>query len=251
MRDADQINGALGEISLQVLPEGLALRYVAVDDIREQDLNAQSMTKAMFDQLVSNIGEAGVLESIPLCATVAGEGDQIWMVSGHHRLRAARAAGQTHMLILIYEALTWDRVRSKQLAHNSIAGTSDPELIKRIWEQIDDVKARFESFIDPRMFDNIPPAVSFKPVDVNMQNFAKTVVIAFLPVQHSDFEAAVEACLPKGDVDKVYLAHQEHYEAWMEALRKVREDLDIVAIPTALAAMARLAVERLEEDGEP
>lgn len=245
--DIEGFNRLLASISRMIFPDGLRLCYARVAELREQDINAQSMTKKMFDQLVENIKDAGALESIPLCATIEGEGDTIWVVSGHHRKRAASAAEQTHMLILLYEKLSWARVRSKQLAHNSIFGRSDPELVKRIWDQIDDVRARFEAFIDPRMFENIPQQVSFKPVDVDMNNLAKTVVIAFLPVQHSDFEAALEAALPKGEIDMIYLASKDTYDLWMEALQKVREEMDVVAVPTAVAAMARLALERLEQ----
>lgn len=245
--DIEGFNRLLERISKMIFPDGLRLYYARVDELREQDINAQSMTKKMFDQMIENIKDAGVLESLPLCAKIQGEGDTIWVVSGHHRKRATSAAEQTHMLILLYDNLTWAMVRSKQLAHNSIFGKSDPELVKRIWDQIDDVRARFEAFIDPRMFENIPQQVSFKPVDVNMNNLAKTVVIAFLPVQHSDFEAALEQALPKGEIDKVYLASKETYDQWMEALKKTREGMDVVAVPTAVAAMARLAVERLEQ----
>lgn len=250
MTKNDAINDMLAQATQGILPEHMSIRYVAITDIREQDLNAQSMTKQMFDQLVANIEQAGAPESLPLCATIEGEGDTIWMVSGHHRKRAAEKAGITHMLILLWEGLSWDRVRSKQLAHNSIFGTSDPELVKKIWDQIDDVGARFEAFIDPRMFDQIPETVSFKPVDVNFSNQIKTVVLAFIPIQKMDFDAALEAMqekLPKGDLDAVYLADVEAYEQWMAVLQRVRADLDIVSLPTAVAAMARLANERLEE----
>lgn len=272
--DIEGFNRLLATISRMIFPDNLRLYYARVDDLREQDVNAQSMTKKMFDQLTENIKEAGVLESLPLCATIEphpltpspmnGEGEKrnltpgpspifgevgntIWVVSGHHRKRALAAAGVQYTLVLLYEGLTWDRVRSKQLAHNSIFGKSDPELVKRIWDKIEDVRARFEAFIDPRMFENIPAQVSFKPVDVNMNHFAKTVVIAFLPVQHGDFEAALEKALPKGEVDKVYLAAPETYDLWMEALKRTREGLDVVAVPSAVAAMARLAIERLDQ----
>jgi hypothetical protein len=53
----------------------------------------------------------------------------------------------------------------------------------------------------------------------------------------------------------VYIANRDSYDAWKAAFQKVRADMDIVNAPTALAEMARLALERLaqiaeeEEDG--
>lgn len=224
----------------------MKLLYVSVDEPREQDINAQSMPKAMFDQLTANMRASGAPESVPLLAkSMRGTEIIIEIVSGHHRFRAARAAGIKYILCIVYENLTRSQIAAKQLAHNSISGTSDPELVKRIWAQITDVTARFEAFIDPRLFDNIKP-VSFKPVDVDMTNTAKTVLLVFLPTQKLDFDAALEAILPKTNVDAVYLANKEVYDGWRAAFQRVRADLEIVNAPTALAEMARLALERLE-----
>lgn len=245
-QNIEQINEMLTSLSRHILPPNLKLVYVSVDVVREQDVNAQSMPKPMFDQLVSNIKAAGAPEGVPLLA-LAENGQVVEIVSGHHRIRAIRAAGQTMFLAFLYEGLSRSRIRSKQLAHNSIAGTSDPELVKRIWEQITDVQAKFEAFIDPRLFDNIPKPVSFKPVDVDMTLTARTVLIVFLPTQKQDFDAALEAILPKANVDAVYLASKEVYDGWLAALKRVRSDLEIVNAPTALAEMARLATERLEQ----
>lgn len=240
----EAINAVLDKISRVIYPNaGLRLIWLSVDDVREQDINAQSMPKAMFDQLVDNIKNTGAPESLPLLVRVE---QGIEIISGHHRTRAIRAAGQKMFLALMYESLDRARIHAKQLAHNSINGTSDPEIIKRIWERITDVQARFEAFIDPRVFDSLKP-VSFKPVDVDMQATAKTILIVFLPTQMQDFDAALEAILPKGDVDKVYLANRDVYEGWRTALNRTRSDLEIVNAPTALAEMARLATERLEQ----
>ena len=195
IRNVDEINATLASLSAQIFPEGLRLLYVGIDEVREQDLNAQSMNKKMFDQLVENVKQTQALESVPLCVKQDG---LIFMISGHHRLRAVRAAGLTHILILLYDELPPSRVKSKQLAHNSIMGKSDPELVKRIFEQIGDVQAKFEAYIDPRVFNAIPAPVHFKPVDVNLWNTAKTVLIVFLPTQKLDFDAAVEALADAG-----------------------------------------------------
>ncbi|GAB4528461.1 MAG: hypothetical protein OHK0046_47310 [Anaerolineae bacterium] len=242
----DEINAALAALSSQIYPleSGLRLIYVGVDDVREQDLNAQSMSKAMFDQLVDNIKTSGAPESVPL---LVREGERIEIISGHHRIRAARAAGVKHLLALMYESLSRARIHAKQLAHNSISGVSDPQIVKAIWERIDDVQARFEAFIDPKMFDDIPAPVSFKPVDVDMVSTAKTVLIAFLPTQKADFDAVLEQIMPKTQVDAVYLADREVWDGWIAAFKRVRDDMDIVNTPTALAVMAELALERLDQ----
>jgi hypothetical protein len=243
----DEINERLILLSRQILPEGLTLYYAEVDDIDEQEVNPRSMPQKMFNQLVDNVKGVGALESVPLCVRV---GKRIQMVSGHHRLRAARAAGIKYILILLYEELSVSRIKSKQLAHNTITGQDDPELVKRVWDEITDIQAQFEAYVDPRVLNTVPEPVSFKQVDVDMGTLSKTILVIFLASQKIDFDLAVNRILPKAELDEVYLAQREVYDGWREALQRVRSDLDIVSIPTALAQMARLACERLDELAE-
>lgn len=166
-------------------------------------------------------------------------------------MRAARAAKLEAIPCLIYASLSRARIHAKQLAHNSISGKSDAQVVEKIWKAIDDVAARFEAFIDPRIFDSVPKPVQFSAPDVDMQALARPVVIAFLSSQRADFDAAVKALMPKNDqADTIYLAHKETFDGWRAALQRVREERQIVAIPTAVAEMARLALERLDQLAE-
>jgi len=237
--EVGQVNDQLAMLSEQVLPHGLRLFYANVADLREQDINARSMTKQAMDQLILNVKRVGALESVPLCARV---GEHIEIISGHHRVRAARDAGIQAILILLYENLDASRLKAKQLAHNSITGVDDPELVKRIWDGILDVQARFEAFIDPRVFNDLPEVVAFKPVDIDLDRYGKRVTILFLTTQQADLDAAL-ALLGKADHDEVLLANMQHYEQWMQALRRVQKELDIKAVPTAIAQMAQIVLE--------
>jgi hypothetical protein len=167
------------------------------------------------------------------------------MISGHHRLRAAMAAGMDHILVYLYDELPEDRVYSKQLAHNQIFGTSDAELIKRVWDRIEDVQAKFEAFVDPRDLD-VPDPVSFTQVDVDLDALSKTILVTFLNTQYTDWSAIIEEILPSGDIDEMYLADREGDDAFAAAVGRVREDLDIVSIPTAIAEMTKLVTEALD-----
>jgi len=239
-----QINAMLHVLSNQIYPEGLRLVYVAIDDVREQDINAQAMSKAAFDQLVANIRSTGAPESVPLLVKT-DKGCEI--ISGHHRFRASREAKIKYLVALAFGSLDRARVHAKQLAHNSITGKSDAQIVKMIWDRIDDVQARFEAFIDPKIFDNLPQPVSFKPIDVDVAALSKTILFVFLPTQAEDFDAALEQIMPKANVDKVYIEQRSAFEGWVVAFKRVREDMEIVNSPTALAMMAQLAIERLDQ----
>lgn len=242
-RDATEINAKLRDLSAQIFPEHLYLCYVHVDELREQDVNPRSMPKRMFDQLAENIRNEATLESVPLCAKT----DQgIEIISGHHRVRAAREAGVEQILVLVYDNLSRSRIAAKQLAHNTISGQDDPELVRRVFERIVEVQAKFEAYVDPRTFSLAPEPARFRQVDVDLGALSETVLVVFLASQKIDFDAAVEAIMPKCDLDAVYLAQKEVYDGWRDAFNRVREELDIVSAPTAIAQMARLALEALD-----
>jgi hypothetical protein len=241
--DPERIDELCASLSALIFPPGVRLVYARIDQIGEQSVNPRAMPQKMFDQLIENIKESQFLESVPLCVQSDGE---LKMVSGHHRLRAARAAGLSHILVIVYESLSPSRVKSKQLAHNTISGTDNLELVKRVWDEITEVRARFEAYVDPRLFKNLPEPVKFKPVDVDMQALAKTVLIVFLPSQKQDFDKAVAAIMPNLHLDSVYLASKETYDGWVKALVRVQSDLEIVSVPVAIAEMARLVIAYLD-----
>ena len=90
------------------------------------------------------------------------------IISGHHHIRAARKAGMKEMLVLVHTHLDLASVVAKQLAHNTISGKDDPELVKRLFDEITQLPEKIEAFGDPKVFDAIPKVVPFTPVDVGM-----------------------------------------------------------------------------------
>lgn len=243
----DRINALLDEVNPLIFgPDSrLSLRYILVDEAREQDINANVMPQGMFNALISNISKNSVLESVPLFATREETPDVIEVVSGHHRTRAAKQAGIDGFVVLLYRGITAAEIHAKQLAHNSIQGKSDPEIVKEIFERIDSIPEQMESYIDPAIFATLPKAVSFDMIDIDPLAESKTVTVVFLPTQARDFKTAVE--LLDSQPDQVYLANREAFDGFKTAVQFARDELEIVSVPTAIAAMARLALERLAQ----
>lgn len=242
-----KLAGMLDELNELVFGKDsrLALYYVEDwDDLREQDLNANVMTPEMFNALVTNIQKNAYLESLPLVANAKGR-EQKEIVSGHHRIRAARNAGIQGGLVLWYKDLTKDEIRAKQLAHNSISGTSDPEIVAEIFNSIQDLELQMEAFIDPSIVDSVPDPVSFPLVDIDPLADAKVVTIVFLPTQAENFDSAIDLLGP--DTDEVYLAAVDAFEGFKTAVNRVRQDLNIHSVPTAVAHMAEIAISYLDE----
>lgn len=242
-----QVNEMLATLNRMIFGEHgkLRLQYVLFENVREQDINANVMPVEMFNQLVANVSKVGALESLPLMASRVETPEVIEVVSGHHRTRAGKQAGLEGSVVLLYEGLTNAELRAKQLAHNSIQGRSDPEIVRQIFAQIDSIPDQIESYIDPNQFAEIPEAVPFQMVDIDPLADAKTFTMVFLPTQAQDFSTAVDLLSSKPDV--VYVAHREAFDQFKSAVQETRRDLDVVSVPTAIAAMARLALERLAQ----
>lgn len=70
------------------------------------------------------------------------------MLSGNHRVKAAVAAGIDFMVVEAY--MPPDRRAAIQLSHNELTGEDDPEILRTIYEHIQDVGMRLYSGLDDR-----------------------------------------------------------------------------------------------------
>ena len=124
---------------------GLLIVKGSIDFLREQDVNARIMRDQMQDQLTANIAKRGQLESLPYVALIKNE---LKIISGHHRIKSARAAGIKEIFyILDVSGLSRSQEASKQLAHNAINGFDDQSTLKEIAKMISDVDDMLESYI--------------------------------------------------------------------------------------------------------
>lgn len=213
---------------------GLAIYQVHVDALREQDVNARSMSPAMFQRLTDTVKRDGRLESLPLVALI---NDKLEVVSGHHRVRAARSAELPTIYAIVDETgLTRDQIAAKQLAHNAIAGVDETQLVAQIYQSIADVDSRLEAFIDPKELDMpVPERVSLPNLDMDIEY--RTLLITFLPTQSEKFEKAVDKLLEQADLnrDVLYVADLELFEKWNALMRRLRKEYDAKAISSAIS----------------
>jgi len=226
------------------LQDGLCIATIKTDQIREQDMNAHTMPALMFRQLSENIHDRGMLESLPFCAMID---NRIEMVSGHHRKRAASAAGLEDIIILLdTSGLTRDQIRAKQLAHNSINGIDDIQIVKQIYELINDAEAKIESFIDPKELEiEFPDHVPI--TDIMASNMdSMTLMFVFLKHQQANFEDVIteislDAISKK--IDEVDVIEMEYFEKFKRALTDVKDIDDIRAIGMVISKMCDIVLE--------
>ncbi len=227
------------------LGQGLAIYRLGIDEAREQDVNARSMSPAAFDRLTATIAKDSRLESLPLVARTGSDDDPVYeIVSGHHRTRAGRTAGLTEYHAIVDETgLPRDFIRAKQLAHNAIEGEDEAQLVAQIYEAIGDVEARLEAFVSPPT-EPMPP-MSIPSLDLGMES--RTVSVAFMPYQLDKFEAAVEEVaelIPK-DVDRLWLLEPDLLDRWIAVTAKLRKVYNVRAMGAVFTRMADLVDEAL------
>lgn len=222
------------------LDNGLELWKIPLAEVQEQDLNARSQAPTTFEQLSSTIGNQGRLESLPFCA-ITDKG--LELISGHHRTRAARKAELTEVWVLVdVSGLSRDQIAAKQLAHNSIQGQDNPEIVQKIFSMISDVDAQLEAFIEPD-FGAIKVDVTLTSRDLDVVFDAKTVVIMFLPTQHKVLRMALDAL--SVDADEVLLATREEYDILTDAVGETSDSYEIRSMPTIFAKMAEIVLEHV------
>lgn len=225
---------------------GLEIWKVNVEELREQDINARAMPKEAFERLTATIGRDNRLESLPLAA-LTDKGIEI--ISGHHRTRAARASGVKELFAIVdVTGLTPDQIKAKQLAHNSIQGQDDPQLLAKIFASIGDVESQLEAFIDPKLIQVELPKVSMADIELGMKY--ESVMVMFLPWEREYWEESVkilERELEGGEFQSIYLAELKLWEDFSALARRITKEYDVRSMGTVMSKMAELAREQMGE----
>lgn len=218
--------------------QGLEIWKVDIDELREQDINARAMSKPMFDRLTTTIKNDKRLESLPFCA-LTDKGIEI--VSGHHRTRAYRAAGLKELFAIVdTTGLSRDKIKAKQLAHNSIQGEDNEQIVQQIYQSIQNADVKLEAFID-KDFDIEMEKVKVNDIIVDIDY--RTVLLTFLPTEKEHFEKIVsELNLQYGEM---YLAEKERFKDFVDIINKIDEEYDIRSVATALNKMTEITAEYL------
>lgn len=239
---------AVGKTTVDViadLGQSMVIALANPDLLREQDENARVMEGEMFNQLVVNLKRRGLPESLPYCvATERG----VEIVSGHHRVRAARAAGMTEVpIILDRSGLTRSQIVAKQLAHNNLAGFDDKDVLRRRVAHISEVDDLLEAYLPKDL--NVEPA----PVDLDKLLAPrvtfdwKILTFTFLPHQFEQVKALSEALV--GAHDLVGLALIEQFQPLIPALGKYSRFKNVTAVGMIVAVLIQQALQAISEGG--
>ena len=232
------------------LGENLEVWRVRLDDLHEQPKNARTMDPQAFNRLVQNIEKGHRLESLPFCAL--DNKRRVHIVSGHHRVRAARAAGMVDTPVLVdVTGLSRSQVVAKQLAHNALQGSDDRDLLGQLYQEMTSLDDMLESFIDPKDLNLALGAAAVSLHDIRVAFDVKTVTFTFLPSQLEDFTRAAELVPP--DAVLVGVVPLATYDQFQTTLRELGRQCDIRSVGALVTKMCDLTLEwlasRREDDG--
>ena len=231
------IEAMYGQERLVDLGGGLEIWRVPVAALKEQDENARAMNKECFERLTMTVARDRRLESLPFCATTERG---IEIISGHHRTRSAAAAGLVDIHVIVdVTGLSKDQIKAKQLAHNSIQGDDDAQMLARIFSGIDSAESRLEAFI--RAEDLDLPKTSLD--DFALVIDVKTVGLMFMPRQFAKFEEALERL--RKQYDAIYVADEEQFRPFREVINRVAKDYDVRNVAVMVAKMCDIVNEHM------
>ncbi len=237
--DLANLNAALRESGM------CEVAIVRPQDCVGQKKNARYFTPEKFAQLVQNIKRDGRLESVPLVYAI--EEGKYSIISGHHRIDAAKEAGLERILVFVTTPESHDEIVSKQLSHNALVGKDDPMLLAELFNSIAEMDLRLASGLSDEV-----SKISYASLNFRVGEY-KELVLMFLPEQLEDLDAKMTEIANSSMADKnstVFLASLKDYEKFTATLRHLKKVENIKNNATAVQRMAELALLQLTTGSE-
>lgn len=220
-------------------------KYERVDIqlIDEADMNANEMTGEEFATLCDNIGKSG-LSSVPCC--YKKDNGRYVMISGHHRLRACKKLHFRQIGILYCEEseLSHDEIIAIQLSHNSLHGSNNQSILKKLFEQIQSIDFKKFAHIN---IDEISP-ISTEGIDTYAMKETFTFAIILYPnsFQHLD-ELYGDIREQAKKSDALILADESNEMLLLKLQQEIGNQYNIKSPSITFAKLLELASERLTE----
>jgi hypothetical protein len=217
----------------------LGLALVGPADLKLLDENARFMRNETFRQLVANIERDGFLASLPFCwrYSVVTDGEdsryEYLVLSGNHRVKAAKAAGLEKIVILYTWADLSEQERiAIQLSHNALVGEDDLATLKRLYERIGQVDLKSYAGLDDKTLALLQkvtlPPLSEPPLDF------QSVTMLFLPEEVERLKKAVDRAASLVAGDERFAAWQSDFDRFISAISTVKAAWEIHNAATAV-----------------
>jgi len=236
----ERMNSKLREAGM---PE---IAIVSPNELRAQPLNARYMNNQTMELLVKNIRRDSHLESTPLVARVEGV-EHLQIVSGHHRVEAAKTAGLEQILVMVINVSSRDELRSKQLSHNALEGRDDLGTLKQLYDSIGDLELKYLSGLK-----DVVDSVKFTSLQF-MTGALKEVTMTFFPEEIEEIDRAMELIRKESFVGRgtvVRVSDRKDFGPFMEAMRRVKKVEHIKSTGAAVCRMVEIVLDYYEKKAE-
>lgn len=222
---------------------------VGIDEIVYVDKNAHYMEQTTFLQLVENIRRDGQLSSVPF--TILREDGKYEVISGNHRVKAAKQAGITRLHVMYVEAkdISHDEKRAIQLSHNSIKGEDDVEILKQLLDEITSADYKQYAHIDESIFEELG---SFDYDIIQPTNEVVTMSFTFFDTQKADFDRVVEELdtYTPEQLENTHLLPKEVLQNFNEVVSAVQKKYRVKSYGFAILKMVELVKKELDGSKE-
>ncbi len=219
---------------------------VDVSQIVPTEVNANKMTSEEFARLKDNIKKSGGLSSAIGCYKRKEDGRYV-IISGNHRYQAALELRYTDVPVIYAdeEDLSKDEIIALQLSHNSLHGSDDKGILKRLFDEICDVEFKAFAYIDVN---------EIKSIDLDSSSFAlqKEQYSVGIVIYRDDLDTLTELIEltreTEAKSDIVLLADGKINEKnWLVLNERLRKELEIKSTNICFAKLLQLASERLDQ----
>ena len=246
----DEISQKVQELNTLLGAAGrpFSLGYYDPRKLKLLETNARFMPNDKFAALVANVKRDGGLASVPLVYAF-DEPETPLVLSGNHRIMAARAAATGPELCMVISARkTVDELVAIQLSHNAIAGADDLQTLKKLCDQIHDIDMKMYSGIDEDTLKKLE-AIKFEAISEPRLVF-KTVTMLFLPHEIDELNAMLSEVDKLLEDENSYALKVADYQEFFEMLANAKSGLKIKNTATALLELMRAGNRQLEAELE-
>jgi len=240
---SQQVADPLGKVNEKLSASSLQMAVVPISQCDFLEKNARFMRVEQYRQLVENIKRDGCLTSVPFAVK---RGDRYYILSGNHRIKAAKDAGLTEVMVLYTDQeLSHAQQVAIQLSHNAIAGQDDLAILRELYDEINDIALKEYSGIDDAVLGRMEPP-SLDPLSEKGLEY-RVVSIAFLPEEVARAEELLARALKEATGDETWINHRSDYDRFLDALTAAKSAASVKNTATAFCLLLDLAEKHLDE----
>ena len=177
-KNITEVRQKLSEVNKLISP--YQLDYVEVDHCDLLEKNAHYMDKPIFERLTENIKEDGFLSQLPFA--LKKDTGRYLILSGNHRVKAAKKAGLKNILLLFVEGIDKEKQLAYQLSHNSLVGKDDAAILKDLFDEITSIENKEYSGLNELDFPDFKadslPTINEKDIELHEIKFMFTNIRA-------------------------------------------------------------------------